>query len=292
MRRHVPAALAILLASAAVVIAPATPAAAQLFVSIRIDDPPPPLPIYDQPPIPGPDYVWIPGYWAWDDYVGDFYWVPGTWTLAPRPGLLWTPPWWGWDEGRYAFHPGYWGLHVGYYGGVSYGFGYTGFGYEGGYWSGPHFVYNKTVNNITNVNVTNVYVKQVTVNQTLVQNRISYSGGPGGIAARPTREQMAAEREAHVAPTPMQVQHVQLAHQTRTLFAQANHGAPPVAATARPALLRGPGVRPAASAAPWAPREAQGPGGRAVSPGGPPARPVRPPQAAERPPEYGGGPRS
>ena len=27
--------------------------------------PPPPLPDYDQPPAPGDDYLWTPGYWAW-----------------------------------------------------------------------------------------------------------------------------------------------------------------------------------------------------------------------------------
>src|ERR1700756_4377330 len=25
--------------------------------------PPPELPVYDQPPAPGPDYIWTPGYW-------------------------------------------------------------------------------------------------------------------------------------------------------------------------------------------------------------------------------------
>ena len=26
--------------------------------------------VYDQPPIPEPGYLWVPGYWAWDDDTG------------------------------------------------------------------------------------------------------------------------------------------------------------------------------------------------------------------------------
>jgi hypothetical protein len=66
-------------------------AQAQIAIGIAVNLAPPALPIYEQPPIPGPDYIWQPGFWAWNGNVGDYYWVPGTWVLAPRPGLLWTP---------------------------------------------------------------------------------------------------------------------------------------------------------------------------------------------------------
>ena len=139
------------------------PAYAQDNVGIAVDIAPPPLPVYDQPPIPAPGYIWTPGYWAWDDDTG-YYWVPGTWVLPPEPALLWTPGYWGWNDGVYAFHEGYWGPEVGFYGGVSYGYGYTGDGYEGGYWRGGAFFYNRTVNNISNVQISNVYNKTVVVN--------------------------------------------------------------------------------------------------------------------------------
>jgi len=214
--------------------------AAAQFV-IRVDIPPPPLPIYEQPPIPEPDYMWTPGYWAWDG--NDYYWVPGTWVLAPRPGLLWTPGYWGWNDGVYVFHEGYWAPHIGFYGGVAYGFGYTGVGYEGGYWNNGNFFYNRTVNNVTNVNITNVYIKNVTVNQTI--DNVSYNGGAGGIVAQPRPEELAIAREEHVAATPVQLQHIQAASKDRSLFASTNHGAPPIAATANPGVLKGPGVVPA-----------------------------------------------
>jgi hypothetical protein len=41
----------------------------------QASDPPPPLPDYDQPPAPDPNYLWTPGYWAWGP--GGYYWVPG-----------------------------------------------------------------------------------------------------------------------------------------------------------------------------------------------------------------------
>src|SRR5277367_2654770 len=83
---------------------------------------PPPLPDYKQPAIPGPDYIWTPGYWS---YGSDgYFWVPGTWVMPPSAGLLWTPGYWRWNDGIYFWNAGYWGPSVGFYGGINYGFGY------------------------------------------------------------------------------------------------------------------------------------------------------------------------
>jgi hypothetical protein len=205
---------------------------------ISVEVPPPPLPIYEQPIIPGPGYLWVPGYWAWSD-DSEYYWVPGTWVLAPAPGLLWTPAYWAWNDGEYVFYPGYWGPHVGFYGGVNYGFGYTGEGYEGGYWRGGTFFYNTSVNNIRNVSITNVYTRNVLVNN---RSNVSYNGGQGGITARPTAEQLLAARERHLPPPPQQVRHLEAAAQNPSLLLSNNRGHPAVAATSSPALFRGPGV--------------------------------------------------
>jgi hypothetical protein len=166
--------------------------------------------------------------------------------MAPRPGLLWTPGYWGWSNGLYAFNAGYWGPHVGFYGGISYGFGYTGVGFQGGYWSNGAYFYNSSVNNVVNVNVTNVYNKTVINNTT---NKVSYNGGKGGIAAKPTAEELAAAKEPHVAPTALQVQHQQAASKNPALFASKNHGHPAIAATAHPGVFKGPGVVPAGKGA-------------------------------------------
>jgi WXXGXW repeat (2 copies) len=214
-------------------LSPAVPAAVLIGVSVNIA--PPPLPVYVQPAIPAPGYLWTPGYWAWAPT--GYYWVPGTWVMPPAAGLLWTPGYWGWASGAYLWHGGYWGPHIGFYGGVNYGFGYGGGGYEGGYWRGNQFLYNSTVNNVRTINVTNVYTRNVTNNTTIT--RVSYNGGAGGIAARPTQAQLSAAHEQHVALTSEQRAHESMARGDESLRASANGGHPPVAATARPAAFTG-----------------------------------------------------
>jgi len=237
--------IAALLAVTAVGALPTT-AQAGVFVSVNIA--PPPLPVYTQPVIPAPGYIWTPGYWAWDG--GGYYWVPGTWVLAPYAGALWTPGYWGWSDGVYLFHAGYWGLHVGFYGGVNYGYGYGGYGYNGGYWRGGGFYYNRTVNHVTN-NITNVYNKTV-INNTTIVNRTSFNGGPGGINARATAQQQAWSREPHTAPVAAQLQQRSMASRMPSMRATANHGMPPIAATPRAGTFSGHGVIAAHGATPMA----------------------------------------
>lgn len=116
---------------------------------------PPPLPDYDQPPPPADGYIWTPGYWAWSP--SGYYWVPGAWVEPPYMGALWTPGYWGFYGSRYMFYPGHWGMHIGFYGGINYGFGYVGLGYEGGYWNSGRFFYNRAYNHIDARVVHNVY---------------------------------------------------------------------------------------------------------------------------------------
>src|SRR5690242_20929617 len=62
--------------------APAT-SFAQVSVGVSITVAPPALPVYVQPPIPGPGFIWTPGYWA--------YGRPA-FTGVPAPGCR-PPPW-------------------------------------------------------------------------------------------------------------------------------------------------------------------------------------------------------
>src|SRR6516162_8588862 len=200
--------------------------------------PPPELPVYEQPPIPAPGYVWAPGYWGIGP-VG-YYWVPGTWVLPPTVGLLWTPGYWAWRDGIYVWNAGYWGPHVGFYGGVNYGFGYGGVGYEGGRWDNGVFIYNRTVNNFGNVTITHVYEKAVYVEPGA--SRVSFNGGSGGTTVRPTQEEQTAANEHHVAAIPSQLQHERTASENKALLASENHGTPAIAATAKPGEFAGKGV--------------------------------------------------
>ena len=222
-------------------------ASAQVVFGISVGFAPPPLPVYEQPICPGDGYIWTPGYWAYDYDDEDYYWVPGTWVIAPRIGFLWTPGYWGWGDGGYFWHGGYWGEHVGFYGGIDYGFGYGGFGYEGGRWDHDRFHYNTSVNNVNINEVHNTYNSTV-INNNINVNRVSYNGGTGGIHANPTPTDLAANRERHLAATSVQVRHEHLASVNRAQFAAVNSGRPTIAATARPAVFSGRGVVAATAA--------------------------------------------
>lgn len=63
---------------------PASQAHASVFVSVSFA--PPVLPVYAQPPLPAPGYVWTPGYWGYGE--AGYYWVPGVWVSPPRVGVL------------------------------------------------------------------------------------------------------------------------------------------------------------------------------------------------------------
>jgi hypothetical protein len=215
-------------------------------VGISVGFPPPILPVYVQPVLPAPGYIWTPGYWAWNGVA--YYWVPGTWVMPPYYGALWTPGYWGWVGGVYVFHAGYWGPHVGFYGGVNYGYGYTGVGYLGGHWGAGGFYYNRSVNQFGGVHVTNVY-NQTVVNNTYI-SRTSYNGGQGGITAHASAQEMAYARDPHnVGPIAAQQHQMTAASQNHAMLASVNHGNPAIAATSRAGVFSGAGVVAARGAA-------------------------------------------
>ncbi len=202
------------------------PAHAGILISVNIA--PPVLPVYVQPPLPAPGYIWTPGYWAYGD--AGYFWVPGVWMMPPSAGLLWTPGYWGFAAGVYGWHAGYWGSHVGFYGGVNYGYGYGGIGFAGGEWRGGVFAYNSAVANFGSVHVTNVYVNRTIVTQNTIVNHASFNG-TGGISARPSAMETQAANEHHFEPTANQMQHQNFAAQDRSQLASVNHGRPATTAT-------------------------------------------------------------
>jgi hypothetical protein len=206
----------------------------QFILSVHFG--PPVLPVYEPPPCPQPDLMWTPGYWAYSADQGDYYWVPGAWVPAPYPGALWTPHYWGWENGRYIFHEGYWGRHIGYYGGVNYGYGYGGIGFAGGEWRGGHFAYNTEVIHVNETIIHNTYRDRTIVERGIVANpnHVAYAGGPGGIHHEAAPEERIAEHEQHVAKTSFQAQHESTAKSDKTSFAKNNGGHPAHLAAAKP----------------------------------------------------------
>ncbi len=224
---------------AAIVMLMPVQSSAQISVGVAVHIGPPALPVYEQPICPGAGYLWTPGYWAYGP--DGYYWVPGTWVVAPQVGLLWTPGYWGWGGGGYLWHAGYWGPHVGFYGGINYGFGYGGVGFVGGRWEHGAFAYNTAVMHVNTTVIHTTYVDRTVVHETVV-NRVSFNGGNGGIHAEPSAREREFEHEHHVAATSMQTQHEHSASTNRAFLASENHGRPAVAATARPGEFSGHGV--------------------------------------------------
>ena len=181
----------------------ASHAFAGVFFSVNIA--PPVIPVYAQPACPGDGYIWTPGYWAYGD--SGYYWVPGTWVFAPRPGFLWTPGYWGSGGGMYLWHAGYWGPHVGYYGGVNYGYGYFGSGFAGGRWEGGAFQYNRAV---TNVNVTNIH--NTYVDHTVVREVTNNNSGSNFRQGQPQHREVASAHVSHAAAVAAHNPHQEAPH--------------------------------------------------------------------------------
>ena len=191
-----------------------TAAAPATEEQVQTSEAPPPLPEYSQPPAPADNDLWTPGYWSYAN--AGYYWVPGAWVMAPWLGALWTPPYWGYQHGAYLFHAGYWGAHIGFYGGVDYGFGYPGRGYYGAYWNHGQIFYNRTVTNVDPNVVRNYYAYTAPRGP---GNRVSYNGGNGGMNVRPTAQESAALREPRVPPVAAQQRHEHDAAADRNQFA-------------------------------------------------------------------------
>ena len=196
---------------------------AQVAVGLSIRIGPPALPVYTQPPCPTEGFLWTPGYWGYGP--AGYYWVPGVWVAPPRVGVLWTPGYWGFGGGLYAWHAGYWGPHVGFYGGINYGFGYGGVGFVGGHWGGGGFVYNSAVLNV-GAGFHNTYVDRTVINNTTIVNNHTSFNGPGGVTAQPNAQQQAAMHENHIQPTSNQLSHEQTASQDPNQLASVNNGHP------------------------------------------------------------------
>lgn len=75
---------------------------AQVSVGIRVGPPPRPHVVAVLPPQPGPEFVWVDGYWY---PVGRHYrWHRGYWTRPPYHGARWVGP----RHDGERFYNGYW----------------------------------------------------------------------------------------------------------------------------------------------------------------------------------------
>jgi hypothetical protein len=201
-----------------------TPIDADVSASVA----PPEMPDYQQPECPTDGYLWQPGYWGYNPRMNVYYWVPGAWVAPPNNGVVWTPPYWGYEGNIYVFHSGYWGEHVGFYGGINYGYGYGGHGFYGGEWRDNHFHYNTAVTHVNVTVVHNTYINTTVINNTtIINNNHSSFNGAGGVAAKPTQVEIEAVHEHHEMPTPEQNRNQQLARVDKNQFVAPGSNAKP-----------------------------------------------------------------
>ncbi|SOZ13523.1 Conserved hypothetical protein; putative exported protein [Cupriavidus taiwanensis] len=79
---------------------------AQVSVNIAIGVPPP-APIYEAVPAPRAGYVWMPGYWDWDDHHRKHAWKKGRWERE-RAGYVYESPRWIQSRDGWVLVPGRW----------------------------------------------------------------------------------------------------------------------------------------------------------------------------------------
>ena len=90
------------LSVSALLLAFAPAAHAQISFDIHLGTPPPAPRAYAVPRQPGPDYVWVDGYWY--PVNGRYQWHNGYWTRPPYPDAYWVAPYY--DGGQY--YTGHW----------------------------------------------------------------------------------------------------------------------------------------------------------------------------------------
>ncbi len=87
----------------------ATPARADISVHVDLEGPPPPPrhEVIIERERPGPDYVWVEGYW--DGAPGHYTWAAGHWDRPPHGRAHWVAPRWERDhDGHYHQVRGEW----------------------------------------------------------------------------------------------------------------------------------------------------------------------------------------
>src|SRR5579872_5618903 len=86
----------------AFVIAAGSALAADISIGIQIGAPPAPRVVAVRPECPGPEFVWVQGYWY--PVEGHYRWHEGYWSRPPYEGAIWIAP--HHDGARYF--AGYW----------------------------------------------------------------------------------------------------------------------------------------------------------------------------------------
>ncbi len=93
-------------AAAGLIAATVAAPAAHAQIGLYIGTPPPPIRYEARPPIPGPGYVWVDGFY--EPFNGGYRWHPGYWNRPPYAGAYWVHPHYDHYQEGWHLHEGYW----------------------------------------------------------------------------------------------------------------------------------------------------------------------------------------
>jgi YXWGXW repeat-containing protein len=103
LRKSLLVALAAIALSACVAYVPAGP---EYAYDGYVGYAPPPDRVEVIPAIPGPAYVWTPGFWAWGG--GAYAWRSGRWVVPPHGYRSWQSGRWERHDRGHVWRPGHW----------------------------------------------------------------------------------------------------------------------------------------------------------------------------------------
>lgn len=72
---------------------------------VRFGPPPPPV-VYVRPPLPGPGFYWVNGYYRWTGH--GYHWVPGRYERIPRGRHVYVNGYWDRRPHGWIWVGGYW----------------------------------------------------------------------------------------------------------------------------------------------------------------------------------------
>jgi hypothetical protein len=86
--------------------APPAPQAEVVFEQSPPPQPPPQVQIIVARP--GPNFVWVAGYWSWQNRSHSYAWIAGRWERPPHQGANWAAAHWEQRGGGSVFIEGTW----------------------------------------------------------------------------------------------------------------------------------------------------------------------------------------
>jgi hypothetical protein len=73
---------------------------------VIVKEEPPPVRIERRPAPPSDAYIWIDGFWSWDNQR--YRWEAGHYVMPPQPDVVWVAPRYDHDAQGYRYTPGTW----------------------------------------------------------------------------------------------------------------------------------------------------------------------------------------